>query len=269
MSSRPAGPHNGTLYNILLWMYKATPPPCLFLSSLGIEYVIVSLSPKQPCLNKTYDYIWFIIWTQSSKFAKLGQHALTIKVHSRELSYCQEVQEHGGEIEIGAEVDQSCHPACRINGVHCDSKKKIFRLISGDVNSLLCGRRWIGRWQWQGGRKWDRVGGPPSDCSGGSFLNMGHSSSLHDVWLKHVPISAVHCKNKLVVLTTECMVTMVADKLKRQWQWPSVKDSLQMHFIVAVKNLQPGERSMDVMRVFSVLGCKMNWAAVPWVVICN
>ena len=28
---------------------------------------------------------------------------------------------------------------------------------------------------------------------------------------------AVCVKNKLVVLTTECMVTLVADKLKRQW----------------------------------------------------
>ena len=30
-------------------------------------------------------------------------------------------------------------------------------------------------------------------------------------------ILIIHSKNKLVVLTTECMVTLVAAKLKRQW----------------------------------------------------
>jgi len=35
-SFRQAGPHNRTLYNMLLWIYKATPPSCLFLSSLMI-----------------------------------------------------------------------------------------------------------------------------------------------------------------------------------------------------------------------------------------
>ena len=38
-------------------------------------------------------------------------------------------------------------------------------------------------------------------------------------YLQFIWVWRYNCKNKLVVLTTECMVTMVADKHKIQWLW--------------------------------------------------
>ena len=97
---------------------------------IGNMYLWVQNIFTKPCLNKTYDIIWTI------------ENLLP-----------------GGPEAWRQDWNWGW-----------DSKKEIVRFISGDVNWLLSGGKWIGRWQCQGGHEGDWSGRASTDCSGGSSL---------------------------------------------------------------------------------------------------